>query len=100
MLNNKNGNQSVLIPRYECREVICNITDDYNSSRILKKKTYQLLSGCEEDGEFDIIKGKVAQCDLAAVGIYNIMTLLDRGRIKKENLKKDMEDILKKVWEI
>ena len=100
VLNNKNGNQNVLIPRYECREVICNITDDYNSSRILKKKTYQLLPDCGEDGEFDIIKGKVAKCDLAAVGMDNIMTLLDRGRIKKENLKKDMEDILKKVWEI
>lgn len=100
VLNNKNGNRGVLIPRYECREVICNITADYTSSRTLKEKTYQLLPDCGEDGGFDIIKGKVAQCNLAAVGIDDIMTLLDRGRIKEEDLKKEMEDILKKVWEI
>jgi len=100
VLNNKNNNRSVLIPRYECREVICNIAADYHSYRTLKKKTYLLLPDSEEEGDFDIIKGKVAKCDLAAVGIDVIMALLDRGRIKKENLKKEMEDILKKIWEI
>ena len=100
VLNDKSGNRRVLIPRYECREVICNIAADYNSSRTLKKKTYHLLPESEEDGDFDIIKGKVSQCDLAAIGIDDIMALLDRGRIKKEDLKREMEDILKRVWEI
>lgn len=100
VLNNKCSNRRVVIPRYECREVIRNIVSDYDSSRKLKKKTYHLLPDCEEDGNFDIIRGKVSQCDLAAIGIDEIMTLLDRGRIKREDLSREMEDILKGVWEI
>ena len=54
----------------------------------------------EKDGGFDIIKGEVSQCNLAAIGIDEIMSLLDKGRIKRENLKREMEDKLKEVWEI
>ena len=89
-----------MIPRYECREVICNIAAGYDSSRTLREKTYNLLSDSEKEGDFDIIKGEVSQCNLAAIGIDEIMSLLDKARIKKENLKKEMEDKLKEVWEI
>ena len=100
VLNGKSGNRRVLIPRYECREVICNIAAGYDSSRTLREKTYNLLPDSEKDGGFDIIKGEVSQCNLAAIGIGEIMSILDKGRIKRENLKKEMEDKLKEVWEI
>ena len=100
VLNSKSVNQRVLIPRYECRRVICNIAAGYDSSRTLREKTYNLLPDSEKDGGFDIIKGEVSQCNLAAIGIDEIMSLLDKGRIKRENLKREMEDKLKEVWEI
>ena len=100
VLNGKSGNQGVLIPRYECREVMCNIAAGYDSPRTLRKKAYNLLTDSEKDGDFDIIKGQVSQCNLAAIGIEKIMSLLDKGRIKRENLKREMEDKLKEVWEI
>ena len=79
---------------------MCNIAAGYDSSRTLRKKTYNLLPDSVKNGDFDIIKGEVSQCNLAAIGIAEIMSILDKGRIKRENLKREMEEKLKDLWEI
>lgn len=88
-----------MFPRFECREVICSITADY-STRELKNKTYQFLTEEEEESSFDIIMGKVSQCDLAAVGIGKMMEVLNQSRVREESMKQEMEEILIKIWRI
>lgn len=101
VLNSKedNENMHILFTRYECRQVVCNITADY-SSRKLKMKTCSLLPDENEENDFDIVRGKVSQCNLAAIGIDEMMKPLNRAKVNEKIMKQEIEDILRRVWEV
>ena len=70
-----------------------------HTSRKIQHKTYNLSQENEEE-DFDIIRVKLAKCNLAALGIDNMMSVLNQGRVDKKCMKKEMEGLLEKVWEI
>lgn len=103
VLNGKENNRNcnIVFKRFECRQVVCSIIDGYSSisTRKIQHKTYNLCQENEEE-DFDIIRGKLAKCNLAALGIDNMMSVLNQGRVDKKCMKKEMEGLLEKVWEI
>lgn len=100
VLNSKNNSDlHELYSRSECREIICNIAGEY-SARKWKRKTGHLLHNEAEEKNFDIIKGRVSPCNLAAVGIEKMMEIIKKRNIDEAAMKQDMEDLLLEIWEI
>ncbi len=107
VLNGKsNQNSHILYPRSECREIICNITDGYEySPKKLKRKINNLLTDPlsmenSDEGDFDIIKGIISQCDIAAVGLERMVEILNRMDVKRESMKEQMKELLKEIWKV
>ena len=93
------GDLHRVYPRAECREIICNIAGDYSGGN-LKRKAEHLLQDTGLENKFDIIKGSIAQCNLAAVGIERLMAIIDKKNFDETTIREQMEDLLTEIWEI
>ena len=97
----KVSNLSIQFRRYECRQVLRNITKGYHSKVAIEQKFHNLYSNNEgKNAKFDIIKGEIAECNLAAIGIAELMSVVNQGRADEARMKKELERILERIWEV
>ena len=89
-----------MMTRGECRRMIQDIAGEYEyrDQDEFVKKTRTLLKN-ENEGDFDIIKGQLNECNLAVLGIGKIRQMWKEGNGDKERMKRKMEGVVKEIWE-
>lgn len=89
-----------MMTRGECRRMIQDIAGEYEyrDQDEFVKKTRTLLKN-ENEGDFDIIKGQLNECNLAVLGIGKIRQMWKEGNGDKEKMKRKMEGVVKEIWE-
>lgn len=104
LLHGKSNNKSFtcLFSRKICRDIVVNIADEYEdeSTKVLSEKMEHFIVEGQEQYSFDIIKGAVAQCNLAIIGMGKLMEIIEQGDGTEEKMKTQMEGVLANVWEI
>lgn len=99
VLNGKNK-KFLLYPRQECRAIVRDITVDAEySNRVLKNKLGQFLPESKDSDNFDIIDGVSTQCNLAAISVDRMMDLMNRNKVNKCLLQKNMKGVLRELWQ-
>ena len=99
VLNGKNK-KFLLYPRQECRAIVRDITVDAEySNRVLKNKLGQFLPESKDSDNFDIIDGVSTQCNLAAISVDRMMDLMNRNKVNKCLLQKNMKRVLRELWQ-
>ncbi|MCI8881642.1 MAG: hypothetical protein HFH43_01100 [Lachnospiraceae bacterium] len=97
----KVSNLNIQFRRYECRQVLRNITKACRSKVAIEQKFHNLYTNEEgKNAKFDIIKGEIADCNLAAIGIVELMSVVNQGRADEARMKKELERILEGIWEV
>ena len=101
ILNGKGGSLSLneMIPRGECRNIIVDISKDYLSSMEYNKKFSKLIA-TKSKTKFDIVRGNISECNIAVVGIDTLMRPISQGNGEPDNVKKEIEGDLLKIWAI
>lgn len=101
LLNAKKGhdNCTILFPRRDCRSIMGNIAGKYetDTSKKLYARIYHLVDKNMKNANFDIIKGNMEQCNIAAIGTKRIMEVMNKE--DPERRKRKMNEILEELWE-
>lgn len=89
-----------MVTRGECRRMIQDIAGEYEyrDPDEFVEKTRNLLKE-KNEGDFDIIKGQLKECNLAVLGIGKIRQMWKEGKGDKEKMKQKMEGVVKEIWE-
>lgn len=98
-----NGSEIENYSRRRMRRVIPQIADlerkEY-SPKILYKKFSELLPKSEKYSKFDIIKGSLANCNLAIIATEEMMKSLKSSDGEPEKMKRQFEEKIKRIWEV
>ncbi len=101
LINGKKGHENCIVfyPRKDCRNIMGNIAGQYETftSKDFYDVTEHLLDEGKNNVQFDIIKGSIEKCNIAAVGIEKLMEILHKENI--EQMRKKMDNILEELWE-
>lgn len=78
------------ITREQCRGIVVDIADSYESTKRCLEKL----------ANFNIIEGQISECNLAMIGIEELMKVITMGGGSLDKMKKKMEGTLKRLWEV
>ena len=100
LVNSPKGhdNHMTIIPRADCRSIMTDIADDSTCIEELSELTENILGEDQKNAEFDIIKGVMENCNIAAFGSGRLMDVLTKDTIEK--MKTKWNSFLEELWEI
>lgn len=100
LINSPKGhdNHMTTISRADCRSIMENIAEDSTSTEELRELTENILDEEQKDAEFDIIKGAMGKCNIAAFGSGRLMDVLTKDTIEK--MKTKWNCFLVELWEV
>ena len=92
------GNDNTFYSRDDCRNILKNITrESRDSTEQFRKLTENLTNEERPVASFDIIKGQLESCNIAAMGIGKLKEVLDKET--PESMKCKWNMIIKDLWE-
>lgn len=99
LINSPKGhdNHMVMIPRADCRSIMADIADDSTCIEELSELTENILDEDQKNAGFDIIKGAIEKCNIAAFGSGRLMDVLMKDTIEK--MKTKWNSFLGELWE-
>lgn len=100
LVNSPKGhdNYMVMISRADCREIMANIADASTCTEELSELTENILDEEQKNVEFDIIKGAMEKCNIAAFGSGRLMDVLTKDTVDK--VKSKWNNFLSELWEV
>lgn len=100
LVNSPKGhdNYMVMISRADCREIMANIADASTCTEELSELTENILDEEQKNAEFDIIKGAMEKCNIAAFGSGRLMDVLTKDTVDK--VKSKWNNFLSELWEV
>lgn len=99
LINSREGhkNHMIVIARRDCRSIMANIADGSTCIEELGELTENILDEDQRNAEFDIIKGAMVNCNIAAFGSGRLMDILEKDTI--ENMKVKWNKFFGELWE-
>lgn len=94
----EHDNYMTMIPRADCRGIMSNIADDYTCIEELSELTENILDENKKNNEFDIIKGVMGNCNIAAFGSGRLMDVLKKDTVEEMKIK--WNAFLVELWEV
>lgn len=100
LVNSPKGhdNHMVMIPRADCRGIMANIADASTCTEELSELAENILDEEQKSAEFDIIKGAMEKCNIAAFGSGRLMDVLKKDTVEK--MKSKWNEFLVELWEV
>ena len=100
LINSPKGhdNYMIMISRADCREIMANIADASTCTEELSELTENILDEEQKNAEFDIIKGAMEKCNIAAFGSGRLMDVLTKDTVDK--MKSKWNNFLSELWEV
>ena len=91
------SNREIMYSRKDCRNIMSNIADGYEEcTKTEIDDVWRNLVEQEENITFDIVKGSVEKCNIAAIGTSRMMDILNQD--SEEKMKQKMNGILIELW--
>lgn len=92
------GNDITFYSRDDCRNILKNIAEESTcSSQRFRKLTENFMNEERTDASFDIIKGQLESCNIAAMGIGKLKEVFDKS--SPESMKDKWNKIIYELWE-
>ena len=92
------GNDITFYSRDDCRNILKNIAEESTcSSQRFRKLTENFMNEERTDASFDIIKGQLESCNIAAMGMGKLKEVFDKS--SPESMKDKWNKIIYELWE-